>query len=409
MNVFFIPSWYPSPDHPVTGIFFKEQAARLAACHQDVKVGISIWGQNEENRLLWTKDMAKNLSKLWIYFQDKRRFSYPLVENEDFPNLASFYTPALTWSLKVFWGNKSGIIQANRLNLQAFERHFGPVSLLHAHVGFPAGIIARQLSLEWEVPYLITEQMSPFPFHYYVSKGRLLPVLQQAYRDAHVNIAVSPAMMKTMQIYGVPKLRYIPNLVDENFFTSPAFDPLPPFTFFCLGRLVHQKGIPVLLEAFSQLLGSYPDTRLYIGGDGESRKAYEALGKSLRLTEQVSWLGELSREQVRYQMQHCHAFVLASFHETFGIVYAEALACGKPVIGTFNGGAEFIIHPDNGYLVEPGNAEQLCQAMERMILNQNKFDPPKIRQDCLERFSGQFITSQLKGLYEEVIVNLSPL
>ena len=61
---------------------------------------------------------------------------------------------------------------------------------------------------------------------------------------------------------------------------------------------------------------------------------------------------EYEEDEVAEEMRRCDSFVLASEHETFGVVYIEALACGKPVIGTYNGGDEDIIKDYNGIIVE---------------------------------------------------------
>ena len=80
--------------------------------------------------------------------------------------------------------------------------------------------------------------------------------------------------------------------------------------------------------------------------------ALEALVQEKALTEQVTFLGSLTREQVRQEVSEADAFVLSSEYETFGVVVIEALALGKPVIATRCGGPESIVVPSVGYLVE---------------------------------------------------------
>ena len=61
MNIFTIPSWYPSKLNPAWGIFCKEQAEALAKVFPDSNFGVSLWGQNNDNTLLCAKDHVKNL------------------------------------------------------------------------------------------------------------------------------------------------------------------------------------------------------------------------------------------------------------------------------------------------------------------------------------------------------------
>ena len=76
----------------------------------------------------------------------------------------------------------------------------------------------------------------------------------------------------------------------------------------------------------------------------------ERLGR--RLEQRVRLLGALSREQARDELRGCDCFVLPSRHESFGVVLAEATACGRPVISTRCGGPESIVTKENGILVE---------------------------------------------------------
>ena len=102
-------------------------------------------------------------------------------------------------------------------------------------------------------------------------------------------------------------------------------------------------------------------------------------------------------------MNKCHAFVLPSRYETFGVVYIEALASGKPVIGTFNGGAEDIVTKDVGILVEVDNIKDLSDAMDYIRKNNKEYEADKLRKYCTEKFSSNVIVKKIINVYEEVI------
>ena len=95
------------------------------------------------------------------------------------------------------------------------------------------------------------------------------------------------------------------------------------------------------------------------------------------MEKQIKLLGRLSRLRTAEEVKNSDAFVLASVNEPFGVVYIEALACGKPVIGSRNGGAEFIINSSNGLLVDVDNREQLAKAMKYLYDNINGYDRKK--------------------------------
>lgn len=104
--------------------------------------------------------------------------------------------------------------------------------------------------------------------------------------------------------------------------------------------------------------------------------------------------------------QQCDAFVfvLTSHHETFGVVYAEALACGKPIIATRCGGPESIVTSENGVLVNVGDITAIRDALLKVIRDREQYHPEVIRTDFLARFSRPAVSSQLKQLYESLLV-----
>ena len=116
---------------------------------------------------------------------------------------------------------------------------------------------------------------------------------------------------------------------------------------------------------------------------------------------QIKLLGALSREEVSKEMKRCDAFVLASEHETFGVVYIEALACGKPVIGADNGGAEDIIKEDNGIIAKKKNVEDLTKALRTIKNNYQMYDKYKIREKAIFSYSEKVLVEKLKGVYKK--------
>jgi glycosyltransferase involved in cell wall biosynthesis len=99
----------------------------------------------------------------------------------------------------------------------------------------------------------------------------------------------------------------------------------------------------------------------------------------------------------------CDAFILVSRAETFGVVYVEALASGKPVIATRCGGPEAIVHEGNGLLVPIGDVPAIASAMVKMACNSDRYVAEKIRSDFMKRFSGPAVVGQLLALYRSVL------
>ncbi len=410
MNIFIIPSWYPSPNNPIIGIFFREQAQAIAELYPDFNVGVSVWGQSDEEYLLWLKDGLKNASKIRNFL--KKNNQNTLNQAKTKKNFVEFYHFAFTWSKKIWWGNIAGIIKANKKNFEQFTKKFGKPDVIHAQVGYPAGYVASVLSKYYQIPYVVTEQMSPFPFVDFLDKNNeLFTPLKIAYQKSQKNIAISPQLSEKMALKGVQNIIYIPNLVDDNFFipviknnnnTTTDTEIHKKFIFFTLGRMVAQKGIPDLLLAVAEVVKSISNVCFRIGGDGENLLEYQKMAKNLGIETYIEWLGLLDREQSKQAFQDCDAFVLTSHHETMGVVFAEAIACGKPVIGTICGGPESIINNENGFLVEVQNIKQLSQKIIEMMNNYSLFSSEIIRQDFEKRFSKKAVCKQIVDLYTSI-------
>jgi glycosyltransferase involved in cell wall biosynthesis len=84
-------------------------------------------------------------------------------------------------------------------------------------------------------------------------------------------------------------------------------------------------------------------------------------------------------------------------------VYIEALASGKPVIGTRCGGPEMIINERNGFLVPIDDEQALAEAMRKMIREYDTFNSEQIREDCINRFSERSVVRQLELIYTEAL------
>lgn len=396
MNVFVIPSWYPSQDHPINGIFNKEQTIALAKLYPQANFCISLWGQQDESNLLWGKDHLYNIIKILNFLKEKES------ESNILPNLFEKYTPALTWTQKLLSGNISKIISANESNLKQFEKRVGKVNVIHAHSAYPGGYIAYALSKRFNIPYLITEHITPFPSKYYLtSKGDIKTNIMNAFSHAHYIIAVSPALQHKIIDLDLQNSVCIPNLTDEEFFKPTLTVPdKGQIILFMLGRMVEQKGVPILLNALNKL--SDNQIKLRIGGDGENIDEYKNIASKLNLRN-VSWLGLLNRTEVRNELQQCHILVLPSLHENLPLVLLEAIACGKPIIATKCGGPESIVNEDNGLLAEVGDSDDLAHKISWMIDHYDRYRPEIIRADFMNRFSQKVVGNQIMELYKKAI------
>ena len=171
----------------------------------------------------------------------------------------------------------------------------------------------------------------------------------------------------------------LPMGVDTGFFAEPL-DPastrrelrLPAGGLLILfvGRLARIKGVIYLLRALPRILESLPQARLVLVGSGDQEPALREEARRLNLEEAIVWAGPRSRGQVRRYLAACDLCVLPSIRdrggqvEGFPVALLEALASGKPVIGTRLGGvAEAIVDGVNGFTVPPADPGALARAV----------------------------------------------
>ncbi|MEQ8471923.1 MAG: glycosyltransferase [Marinoscillum sp.] len=390
MNIFIIPSWYPSESHPTVGIFFHEQARLMAQARPDWNIGVSIWGSHEPK--LWVHRSTPLDSLIKLGSKPALKPYDNLVET----NCVEFFTPAYTWTRSILKGNMKGIGHANKRNFERFEAHFGPIDIVHAHVSYPAGAIAKELSGLKKLPYLITEHMSPFPmpsFKRSTSKYLIPPL-----KSASAVLSVGQKLSQELSSFGINSRR-INNFVDlEQFKVSDFTSEVPEI--FALGRLEPQKNFQVLINSLAYLKDK--PWKLSIGGDGTELKRLKKLVLKHGLEGRISFLGTLDQTEVAYQMKHSSFLVMPSLHESFGVVALEAMACGKPVIVTKSGGIDEQIPEDVGLVVEL-TEEALIRGLSQMIENYHSYDVDHIRSFVEKTFSPAQVCSQLEEIYNEIL------
>src|ERR1700747_181257 len=128
------------------------------------------------------------------------------------------------------------------------------------------------------------------------------------------------------------------------------------------------KGMDTLITALPRLLPRWPELQLAAVGEGDDRAWLEDLAEETGVQRHVHFLTGLSYAEIAACYAPCEMFALPSKGEGFGLVYLEAMACGKPVIGGAHGGApEVIDDGKTGYLVPHGDAGQLATAIEPLL------------------------------------------
>jgi glycosyltransferase involved in cell wall biosynthesis len=160
----------------------------------------------------------------------------------------------------------------------------------------------------------------------------------------------------------------IPSGVDPELLERPRKEsPAEPgFEFLFAGRLVADKGVKQLLEAFGRLSRTHPTARLTFMGAGPEEGALRERATAAALDQTVAFLGALPHAEALDAIAAADAFVLPSHAEGSPLSVTEALALGTPVVATHVGALPELLGAD-GLLVEPGDATSLARAMARVM------------------------------------------
>jgi glycosyltransferase involved in cell wall biosynthesis len=200
----------------------------------------------------------------------------------------------------------------------------------------------------------------------------------------HANLVLAPSRdtadhLASEQRVARERIRVLPWALDPQFeaLISPGSHPALPGDFpsgrviLAVGRWLateRYKGMDTLITALPRLLTRWPEVQLVLAGTGDDRGWLEDLMEKNGVHRHVHFFAGMSYSELAACYSACEIFALPSQGEGFGLVYLEAMACGKPVIGGTHGGAPEIIEDGvTGYLVPHGDTIQLATSIEALL------------------------------------------
>lgn len=167
-----------------------------------------------------------------------------------------------------------------------------------------------------------------------------------------------------------------------------------------VGKLTEFKGVDVLLKAIPKYEDD--DTITLIAGDGTLRENLEKQAKDLKI-KNIKFLGNQPQSKLNdiYNISKCSC--VPSRREPFGLVAAEAMLCGTPVIATNEGGLPDFVTKDVGTLVDTEDSEALAKAIKNIIDGIVKFDSLYIAEKIKNKYSQDVLIDDFIKLYEKCL------
>jgi glycosyltransferase involved in cell wall biosynthesis len=260
------------------------------------------------------------------------------------------------------------------------EQHFSKVlaqvrktgihfDIIHAHFVHSAGYAAMKLAEASGKPFVLTghgEDVYDIPFRSDFWKQHSLKILKAA--DALITVSPSNvASLRDMGFNGGVEIipnGFLPALFHPENTSECRADlnlPADKKILFSAGFFGEVKGHRYLIQAMQKLCENRDDLVCVIAGDGELRHEYRRMISDAGLSKYIMLTGRIAHRALGKWMNACDLFVMPSLRESFGVAQLEAMACGKPVVATVNGGSEHIL--------KQGVSGMLCPAADATALS----------------------------------------
>lgn len=245
-----------------------------------------------------------------------------------------------------------------------------PVDVVHAHWWIPGGVSAW---LAWLVrkpkTYVVTLHGTDVAALESSWIGRWMA--RRVLRSAAVVTAVSSFLAdQAARFAGLDPSKIVvqPMPVDVDRFTRSSRGGGGAVT---IGRLTEQKNVDVVLEAVAKLREAGRDTKLTVIGDGPRREMLERRAQGLGIADLTTFCGAVPPEEIPDVIGNADVMVFPAAREGLGLVAAEALLLGVPVVASqMGGGVKDIVPPTGaGRLVRPNDPVAIAQAMEGFLGN----------------------------------------
>lgn len=372
MKILMIPSWYPTPQMPMLGTFYKEQAEAMAAAGAEVAViYVDVNGHLRGNG------------------------THVFTENGVYTILCQKLNITPRVERGRVWQRTAMLQQAFRRLCREWGRP-DVVNLRSSLQGYEALALCRRERL----PLFFMEHSSVI-----LTEGADTAVrrrLEAVMHAAGVNACVSEALRVVMQ--PIAETRVIPDLVNDNRFVPTPRTAEDVFRFRAMGQLRPIKGYDTLIAAFAALRERTDRAIcLEIAGAGVLREQLQQQIEAAGITDVCRLVGVIPREETPQFMNGCDCFICSSRHETLSCVLNEAAACGKPLISTRCGGPADIITEENGLLVAVDDVTAMADAMEHMLREAEKYSPDVIREQTVRRFGQEAVSRRLLAACEEAV------
>lgn len=252
-------------------------------------------------------------------------------------------------------------------------RAFRP-DVLNVHYVMPTGLAAAVASLAWRIPTVLTfngrDVPGPHtpPLWRYWHRAVAAAVHEVTFVSDFCRLAIFGRPARGEVIFDGVTLPAEWGRLDSGPLLRRHGLPHKGRLVFALQRLNPEKRVDVLLEAMGNVVRTHADVALILGGQGPLRAALEGRVRDLGLQGHVAFAGYIPRRDLGEYFRSATLFALHSTFETFGMVLAEAMSYGRPVVSIRSTAIpEVVADGECGLLVPPGEPVALAEGICRLL------------------------------------------
>jgi len=181
-----------------------------------------------------------------------------------------------------------------------------------------------------------------------------------------------------------------------------------PGRIFCCSRVRPLKNILGLVKAFALIVEKFPDSQLRIAGAPEAAylKTCERQVTANGLQGRVKFLGNISIEEVQFELSRANCLVVPSFQENAPLTIAEAMAAGVPVVGANVGGIPGMVEDGKtGLLIDPYDTKNICKTVSKVLSDEAlaRSMGQCAKQAAEKRFKASVVCEKTLQVYREVL------
>ncbi|MDR0874027.1 MAG: glycosyltransferase family 4 protein [Prevotellaceae bacterium] len=362
MKVLFLSRWYPDRYDVMAGIFARKHADAVSR-YVDVCV-LHLYVDENIKQFETVEQNFEKVREIYVY--------YPFIHNK----LLAKISKTINY------------IRAFAKGYKMVKAHFGKPDITQVNVLTRSGVLAYWLKKTQKIPYVIIEHWTRYLPQNFSYKGLFLKrITEFVARNAEKIMTVSEYLAQAMQRNGVKgEYEVVSNVVDDFFFEiQPGFQRNEGKK-----RILHisafsdrHKNVTGILRAAKELSKQRSDFELVMIGIGKDFEMIKNYAESLHFPENtVFFPGELMPPAVAEWFAKSDMFVMFSNYETACVVVMESLASGVPVIATPTGIVPECINEKNGLIVDFNDTAVLCEKMNYMLDNLNKYDAGTIKKSA---------------------------